>query len=141
MFERTIIRSRATWYSGLRAIHSITRASTPSVTYCSAVSICSRIVAGPGWDRFVDPAPVDDGRVRAGRLGDGDDPLFAEDPGDDPGHGRPAADPVDVDPPLQRVDSPPVRPPNSAAASARRATQTATPASTITGTGEFIDPA
>ena len=47
MFERTIIRSLTSWYSGLSAMHSITRASTSGVTYLRVTSICSRIVGGP----------------------------------------------------------------------------------------------
>ena len=47
MFERTIMRSLTSWYSGLSAMHSMISASTPGLTYCRQISICSRIVAGP----------------------------------------------------------------------------------------------
>ncbi len=47
MFERTIMRSLTFWYSGLSAMHSMTSASTSSVTYFLTISICSRIVGGP----------------------------------------------------------------------------------------------
>jgi hypothetical protein len=62
----------------------------------------------PAVDRLVDAVLVDHGRERPGRLGDGDDPRLAHHPGDDPGHGRFAPDPVHVDAPLQLVDPPPM---------------------------------
>ena len=60
-------------------------------------------------DRLVDTVAVDDRRERAGRLGDRHVAGLAQHPGDDPRHGRLAADPVDVDAPFERFDPPPVR--------------------------------